>query len=92
MKKNNLKTILILLIIASAITDFFPSHEGPHFRYNGSNPLQNVLNLGTPLTLMIIDIQNAPYLFFSPESYVMIPLQLIIILGLVFLLRLLPKS
>ncbi|GAK95292.1 hypothetical protein JCM19298_1621 [Nonlabens ulvanivorans] len=40
---------------------------------------------------MIIDIDHSPYLFLSPESYVIMPLQLIIILGLVFWLQLLPK-
>lgn len=75
---NYKKTIIVLSMLLLVI-NFFPRWSSPDFRYNGSTPENQVLNLGLPFAHFIIDINNSPFIFFGPTMYFILPLDLLII-------------
>lgn len=51
---------------------FFPHYGPPHFRYTGSDPANEVWNIGWPLATMIWDDQCG--LEIGPFAYIVLPL------------------
>ncbi len=70
--------IAILFVVLNSI----PRRGQAHFRYTGVDPTREVLNLGYPLALFIYDGQTRPALKASLSSYLVLPLQALVLLGL----------
>ena len=83
--------LLYSLLIIFIIMDLYPEYGSPNFRYTGSNIENDVLNLGWPFTLVIIDFNTKPYLFDGPFLLIMIPIQLFI-LSIAWLIKILKET
>jgi len=86
-KHKKLKYLIFLLLFIFIVMDFYPEFKNPDFRYNGSDPNNEVWNLGFPIGLFIYDSNNSPNLFLWPLSYVVLLIQSIIIIGLLWYYR-----
>ncbi|WP_157446996.1 hypothetical protein [Cytophaga aurantiaca] len=91
---KNLKVGAILfysLLAIFLIMDLYPEYESPHFRYTGSDPNDEVLNMGWPFASFIIDFNTKPYVFDGPFLILMIPIQLFSLSIAWFIKRILSK-
>jgi hypothetical protein len=70
------KTIASLFVVLCLLTDFFPYHGPPQFRYTGSNPSFAVWNFGWPLATAIYDSRNGFHI--GPIAYLILPLQCVL--------------
>ena len=66
-----------MLIIACALLDFVPRHGAPEFRYTGSDPAQQVWNLGWPVALTIYDSRSGIHI--GPFLYAVVPFQVVLV-------------
>lgn len=73
MKKYFDRPILLLtLILINSIILFYPRFGSPSFRYTGSNPEAEVLNLGLPIAHFIYDSSQDFPIIFGPLAEIVI--------------------
>ena len=81
MKKRLIFVAVVLLILIN----IFPVWGRPHWRYTGSSPDRNVLNLGLPLGHTMVDFNCSPYVFFAPTAQFLFPLEILGVFIYIFL-------
>ena len=79
---NAWSKIFLLMLGLFLVQDFFPTVGPPHFRYTGSDPGRDVINLGYPIALFIVDSEVKPRLVVGPSASLCVQFQ-IVVLGVV---------
>ena len=77
--------LFLLLILSSVfiVVDFWPTYGAPFFRYTGSNPDEQVWNLGFPIAWFIYDDNTPPHWFTAVPmlNYALLGTQAVILLA-----------
>jgi hypothetical protein len=80
------KFIAVAFVVICAVLDIFPRHGPPYFRFTGSDPAQQVWNIGWPIALGIYAPGSGLHL--SPFFFAVLCVQAAIgLIGLIIFVR-----